>query len=389
MCKKLKYAAFLGLLGIAGFELLYRTRDKRGIEVFKEHKITWSESEIDNNEQVFSANVFFRNYNPKYQATFVKIEPFTQVLFKDKYLHDLKVDVEVIPKLGKEYVRNDGYLYSFLVNPLENVEFEVKVKFYGNLDLLKEVHAVDVKLKFETYERTGIHYKEKDLILVPYQKEIQQSFKELEESGAKIYPVKTHLLTESDDLAEVLKKYAGDFLKEGDIVVIAESPVAITQGRFNQPQSMKLSYVSPRICYFVHSDGSLASPYGMESAVKQIGSAKILYAMFAGAVMKLLKKPGWFYTLAGLQSELIDDLTGTIAPYDKFIVLGPANPQEVVDDLKSKLNVDFAIADANDLKKARILASTLEDSEQIKKWILNNPAGNSDQQTPILVIRPE
>ncbi|MEK7434322.1 MAG: coenzyme F420-0:L-glutamate ligase [Cyanobacteriota bacterium] len=387
MCKKLKYGAVLGLLGLAGFELIYRTRETKGIEIFKEHKITWDKVSDNDSEQVFLSKVFFRNYSTKYQLTLVKFEIESKILFKTKFYDDIKLDVSLTPKV--EHVREDGYLHAFLMDEMSNFETEVKASFSGNLERLKEVHAVVVKIKFQTYERTGLHNKEKDLILVPYQEELKQSYSELQEAGAKIYPVKTHLLSESDDIAEVIKKYAGDFIKPGDVVVMAESPVAITQGRFKQPVNVKPSFLSKRLCYFVPSAGSLSSPFGMESALEQIGAVKFIYALIGGTIMKLLKKPGWFYTLAGIESELIDDLTGTIAPYDKYIVLGPANPQEVVDDLKNRLDVDFAIADANDLKKARILASTLDDSSKIRQWLLNNPAGNSAEQTPIVIIRPD
>lgn len=387
MCKKITYGALLGLLGFAAFELLYKKRDKSGIEVLKEHKISWELIADSEKEKTFCTNLLFRNYNSKYQGTLVKFETETKILFKNEYLDELKVESKIVPKI--EAVRKDEYVPSFLVDEMTNVDTSLTVKFTGKLDLLKEVHALVVKIKYQTYERTGISNKEKDIILVPYQDGIVQNFEAKEESGAKIYPVKTHLLTESDDLAEVITKYAGDFLKEGDVVVIAESPIAITQGRFNQPNNMKLSYFTKRICYFIPSAGSLASPYGMQSAVNQIGELKFIYALIGGAIMKVLGKNGWFYTLAGMESELIDDLTGTIPPYDKYIVLGPKNPQDVVNNLKAKIGADVAIADANDLKKARILASTLSDSTQIRTWLLGNPAGNDNQQTPIVIIRPD
>ena len=44
-------------------------------------------------------------------------------------------------------------------------------------------------------------------------------------------PVKTHLITKDDDMADVVKKYPQDLMREGDILFISEKAVACTQCR--------------------------------------------------------------------------------------------------------------------------------------------------------------
>ena len=43
--------------------------------------------------------------------------------------------------------------------------------------------------------------------------------------------VKTPIITPDDDIVDVVDKHAGGLREAGDIVVVAESPVAISQGR--------------------------------------------------------------------------------------------------------------------------------------------------------------
>ena len=43
-------------------------------------------------------------------------------------------------------------------------------------------------------------------------------------------------------------------------------------------------------------------------------------------------------------------MTGTLPPYDQFIIFGPKNPQEVVDQIKQETGIAAAIVDANDFK---------------------------------------
>ena len=44
-------------------------------------------------------------------------------------------------------------------------------------------------------------------------------------------PVKTHLITNTDDMADVVVRYAKDRMQEGDILFISEKAVACTQNR--------------------------------------------------------------------------------------------------------------------------------------------------------------
>ena len=42
-------------------------------------------------------------------------------------------------------------------------------------------------------------------------------------------PLRTHLITENDDIVTVVDRYAGNIAQPGDLVAVAESVVAITQ----------------------------------------------------------------------------------------------------------------------------------------------------------------
>lgn len=379
----------LFLLAFAGFELIYLNRDPKSIVPLLHERTKWEITSESHNERTYACSFNFRNQNTKYEGTLVKMSIEQNILYKNEHIDDLQLQTKLIPDIYS--IRNDGYIPAFLMPALKSTKVKIEAKFTGNKEDIEKVHAIVLKIKYTIYDRKGYHQnKFKDIIFVPVKEAVQENFNALQEKGAYIYPVKTHLLTDEDDMASVIKKYAGTFIKEGDIAVIAESPVAITEGRYWHPTDLKLNWWAKRLCYFVPSVGSLSSPYGMQSAMDQIGTCKVVFAMFIGALMKLLGKNGWFYTLAGLESELIDDLTGTIPPYDQYIVLGPKNPEKYVIDLKNKIGIDVAIADANDLKKARILAATLKsEQDQIRKWMLNNPAGNSAEQTPIVIIRPE
>lgn len=378
----------LVLLAIIFFEFLYLKRDKKTIAPVAK-RTEWNVISETNNEKVYQSTMIFKNFNEKYEGTMANMRVEAKILFKDTFYDDIHVSAQIIP--DDEGVRSDGYIPAFLMSANKEIKVSLLAKFTGNIQNIDKVHAVVIRTFYSVYDRRNYYPNLiTDAVLVPIKEAVKTNFSALQESGALIYPVKTHLLTDSDDFASVIKRYAGDFLQAGDIVVIAESPIAIVEGRFKHPSNVNAGWWARRLCYFVPSKGSLSSPYGMQCAIDQIGAFRFVSAMFAGALMKVIGKNGWFYTLAGMESELIDDLTGTIPPYDQYIVLGPENPEKFVYDLKNKIGVDVAIADANDLKKARILACTMPEAEgKIRNWMLNNPAGNSSEQTPIVVIRPD
>ena len=120
-----------------------------------------------------------------------------------------------------------------------------------------------------------------------------------------------------------------------------------------------------------------------------MGAPRVFFAFLGGVGLRLLGQRGGFYRLAGEQARLIDDVTGTLPPYDQFIVLGPDNPQAVVDRIQRETGLSAAIVDVNDLQAVKVLAATADLPHRFLEIALrSNPAGNADEQTPVVLIRP-
>jgi hypothetical protein len=197
------------------------------------------------------------------------------------------------------------------------------------------------------------------------------------------------LLTHLDNPVEVVKRYVAPHAQPGDIVTLGETPVAIMQGRFHHPSDVHPGWVAKRLCYFFLPTSSLATACGLQSLIDIVGAGRVVGAFVVGAIAKVFGKPGVFYQLAGEQARLIDDVTGTLPPYDQFIVLGPDNPQQVVNQIQQQTGLSAAIVDVNDLKAVKILAATPNLSLPVLEQALrSNPAGNADEQTPLVLIRP-
>jgi|UPI0003167230 hypothetical protein len=202
-------------------------------------------------------------------------------------------------------------------------------------------------------------------------------------------PVPTKLITPEDDLLEVIATYAAPHLRKGDVLVIAESALAISQGRIVRPEEVKPGLWARLISQFIHQDGSLSSPFALQAVMNEEGVLRTVFAFLVGSLSRILfRRRGDFYRLAGRQAALVDDITGTIPPFDKYIVLGPREPQKAVNGIKKRFGVGAAVIDANDLGRTEILAMTPDVSEKLLLDVFrNNPAGNADEQTPFVILR--
>lgn len=207
--------------------------------------------------------------------------------------------------------------------------------------------------------------------------------------GCRVLPLRTHLLGTLDDPIEVLRTYASDLLQPGDVLTIGETPVAVIQSRYRHPSEVRPGLVARLACRVFHPTSSLATACGLQTLIDLVGPTRVLVAWIGGLLLKLVGVPGGFYRLAGDQARLIDDITGTTPPYDQTIVLGPDEPEALCQRAATELGVAVAIVDVNDLGRVKVLASSRGcDEELLQRALRPNPAGNANERTPLVLVRP-
>ena len=205
-------------------------------------------------------------------------------------------------------------------------------------------------------------------------------------------PVKTHLITKEDDMADVVARYPKEQMREGDILFISEKAVACTQSRAIPMEDIhprKLAVTLSRYVTKTPAGIGLGIPETMEMALQECGTVRILFAAFCSVIGKILGKKGWFYMVAGPKARGIDGPTeGTIPPYDHYVVLTPADPTGTAKRLAQALGYPVAIVDINDLGANILGFSEKEPSmDQIAKILGDNPLGQSSESTPMGIIR--
>ncbi|MBI4091333.1 coenzyme F420-0:L-glutamate ligase [candidate division WWE3 bacterium] len=203
--------------------------------------------------------------------------------------------------------------------------------------------------------------------------------------------IKTHLISAKDNISEVAKNYTQGLLRPGDLLVISERAVAVTQGRSFLLKDIKPSFLARHLYKFVTGNPGgigLRSPHTMELALREAGLARIVLGALCSVVTKPFGMKGVFYKIVGHGVNAIDGPCDyTLYPGNISAKLGPKHPEEVASRLADELKIAVAIIDANDLGRRVEGASKGVNAKFVEEVFRDNPLGQRDEQTPLALVR--
>lgn len=155
------------------------------------------------------------------------------------------------------------------------------------------------------------------------------------------HAIQTHFVTPGESYIEIMRKYVLPVYREGDFISISEKIIALCQNRIVKREDLKCGLWAKVLskCATRTSAGvGISEVHKMQYAINKAGLAKVLYAAAASAVTKLFGRKGVFFEIVGQE------------------ILG--------------------------------FSDELEDKENyLKDFIKDNPAGQGQQRTPIILIR--
>ena len=343
----------------------------------------------NNSEVVIDLKIINKS---KYKETMISNLNLDLDFFKaknNKYLKSLDYEESIYIYSGSGKKNINNYWPTTIIKADSELLIQIILNF-ENRDLKNKIKYIWLKVFWDNYGHFGIT-KKKDALLVNlnrHNKDKQELIQIPLNKDYKAIAIKTDLLGSFDNPIETVKNYCKDVTRKNDILTIGESPLAIMQGRYVAPENIEYNIFSKVLCYFFHPTSSLATACGMQLLIDKIGVTRVTLSLILGFLFKCLGVKGIFYRLTGFESSLIDDISGTVVPYDKSIVMGPINTKLFCEKLSKQLEVEVAVVDVNDLGGVKILASSNNSVNNILKEILKvNPAGNSDEKTPIVLIR--
>ncbi len=207
------------------------------------------------------------------------------------------------------------------------------------------------------------------------------------------HAIKTHFVQQGESYIDIFEKYVSPLYQEGDIVSSAEKIIALCQNRVVRRDELKIGFWAKLLSKFAsHPDTGVGvgETIKMQYAIKKAGLLKVLWASFAGGVCKLFGKKGVFYEIVGQEVAGLDGFYDHVwSEYRDIGIENPENPSGVCDEIKEKLGISCMIVDANDLGQEILGYSsdiTLSE-EELLGLIKDNPTGQGQQTTPLILIR--
>lgn len=207
-------------------------------------------------------------------------------------------------------------------------------------------------------------------------------------AGVVAIPVRTRLVRAGDDLAEVVAAAVTGIARAGDVVAVSETAVAIAQGEFVVAERVRPSRLAYALSRRAGALATVSQPESMQIVIDRAGRGRVLAAVCAHLAGRLLGRRGAFYDVMGEAIAAIDGYTGTMPPFERAIVFAPRDPDATAAAIAERTGAACAVVDANDLHKAKVLgASAGVDTGAVARALLDNPHGNGDEQTPIVVLK--
>ena len=379
-----------GLIGVGvaiaaigvGLEVQYRSREGNKLEVTNGQ---WQTDRTPGRLHL-TGRIELINRTRALEIMVPELVAKTKLLSKQS-LDGLRWQTRVVPEHEDAAARADDYWFAYIVKKRTAIRVELTIE--GPEEAIAALESAWLQLRYVTYGPQGRIPRRKHIVLALKQLELDTTPNWRSLSRTDRLPIKTHLLTPQDDPVEVVKRYVLPYSQPGDLLAIGETPLAIMQERFRHPRDIQPGWVARHVCYYFQPTSSLATAVGLQTLVDAVGPWRVFGAFLGGVLLRLVGKRGGFYILAGEQARLIDDVTGSLPPYDQFVVLGPQDPQAVVDRIEKETGLKTAIVDVNDLKAVKILAASAGlPTAVLESALRDNPAGNADEQTPIVLVRP-
>lgn len=207
------------------------------------------------------------------------------------------------------------------------------------------------------------------------------------------HAIHTHFVRPGESYIDLINTYVKPLYRPGDILSSSEKVIALCQNRVVTEAQCRPGFWAKVLSRFVHQTPAgpgMGLPVKMQFAINICGLPKVLWAALRAALDKLRGVHGTFYRILGAEVSGLDGFYGEDIPeYAHMGVRIPENPNGVCDEVYEKTGVAMIIVDANDLNvellgKASVIRETGED---LLAMVSDNPAGQSTQMTPFILIR--
>ncbi|MDE2237684.1 MAG: hypothetical protein KGK30_07325, partial [Elusimicrobia bacterium] len=165
--------------------------------------------------------------------------------------------------------------------------------------------------------------------------------------------VRTHLIGFSEDIVDVIRKYALPKSRPGDWIAISEKVVSVTQNNMRHISTVKAGWLAKLITKGVKKypdDLGWNNPTKMQLVVEIAGTPRTMLAMVLGAIGKAVGVRGIFWLVVSHRLAEIDGFNPVVMPpYNEYAALPPVDPKGVCQRIERETGLPAVIIDGNNI----------------------------------------
>ncbi len=179
--------------------------------------------------------------------------------------------------------------------------------------------------------------------------------------------------------------------RPGDVVAVAEKIAVVTSGRTVDAGTVHPGWLARVLARSVRPVGNsrgLSLPRKMQFVLDRVGRTRVVGAALAAACTRPFGHRGTFYALLGSTARDLDGLRGAYCE-ELLPPLLPAEAELLGHHLAARLRRVVAVVDVNDRGgSVRSVSVGGPDPAVLLGLLADNPQGDGDRSTPLVLLRP-
>ena len=206
------------------------------------------------------------------------------------------------------------------------------------------------------------------------------------------FAIQTHFVTRGEDQATLVERYVRPLYQPGDVLSFGAKVMAMCVESVRTRDEVKPGFFANLLWRFA---GINSTGVGMHEPYAAAGDRHAACPGAAGGSSPAVTKP---FGVKGLftgcgKAGGIDGFyfRSSFDLYKQLALINPPDPEGLCNDLYRKTGIPVVLMDANDIQRDQLGKSRdfpLTD-RQIQDAMRDNPSGQGDELTPLILIRPQ
>lgn len=209
------------------------------------------------------------------------------------------------------------------------------------------------------------------------------------------FAIQTHFVEVGESKTALVEQYVRPLYHQGDVLSFGAKVMCMCSGNVRTRDQVTPGFFAKLMWRFagINSTGvGMHEPYKLQLVIDMVGLPRVLLAAFLSAVTRPFGVKGVFYRVCGKGVGGIDGFyfRSSFKRYHELATINPPNPDELCDELAEATGIPVVLMDANDIQRDQLGKSKNFPltNEQIQDAMRDNPSGQGDELTPLILIRP-